>query len=70
LPPGFKLVDAFATNTLFEFPASGSGDLSQMLQILDQNKSHYGITDWGIGQTTLEEVFVRLITDADATADA
>lgn len=68
LPAGWKKIDAFATNSSYEFPPA-KGILSSLFQEIEQHKDEQGILDWGIGQTTLEEVFVRLISEADASAE-
>ncbi|KAI8925005.1 hypothetical protein BC831DRAFT_284172 [Entophlyctis helioformis] len=69
LPVGWTKVDAFATNTSYEFPPV-DGVLSYLFEKIEAEKANYGILDWGIGQTTLEEVFIRLISEDDAGADA
>ncbi|KAI9328048.1 hypothetical protein DFJ73DRAFT_904539 [Zopfochytrium polystomum] len=68
LPPGFTKLDAFATNTSYEF-ASGPGVMSRLFEIMERGKEQAGILDWGISQTTLEEVFLRIISENDADAD-
>ncbi|KAJ3305606.1 hypothetical protein HDV03_001251 [Kappamyces sp. JEL0829] len=68
LPPGWSKVDSFATNTSYEFPAK-SGVLSKVFRVVEEGKSRHGILDWGIGETTLEEVFIRLISEGDASAE-
>ena len=68
LPAGWKKIDSFATNSSYEFP-SVKGILSSMFATIESEKSENGILDWGIGQTTLEEVFIRLISEDDASAE-
>ena len=68
LPPGWKKMDAFATNTSYEFPPI-PGFLSELFIKVEAAKQKVGILDWGVGQTTLEEVFVKLISEADASAE-
>ncbi|KAI8848835.1 hypothetical protein BC829DRAFT_417287 [Chytridium lagenaria] len=68
LPEGWKKMDAFATNTSYEFPPS-TGIISSLFVEIEAGKARNGILDWGISQTTLEEVFLRIITDDDANAD-
>ena len=67
LPQGWTKVDAFSTNTSWEFPPT-PGILAKLFDIIEKDKSNNGILDWGVGQTTLEEVFIRLISDSDAEA--
>ncbi|KAL2917001.1 hypothetical protein HK105_203433 [Polyrhizophydium stewartii] len=69
LPAGWKKVDAFATNVSYEFPAV-AGSLSMLFKQIEQHKVENGILDWGVGQTTLEDVFISLISESDADADA
>ena len=68
LPTGWTRLDSFTTNTSYEFPAVASF-LPTLFAAMEQGNEEYGILDWGISQTTLEEVFLRLIGDDDAQAD-
>ncbi|KAI8909841.1 hypothetical protein EDD86DRAFT_190603 [Gorgonomyces haynaldii] len=68
LPSGWKKMDAFATSTTYEFPPV-QGVLSSLFVQIESKKKDVGILDWGVGQTTLEEVFVKLISEADASAE-
>ena len=61
-------MDSFATNVSYEFPAV-DGVVSKLFQLIEEGKTQHGILDWGLGQTTVEEVFVRLISESDAQAD-
>ncbi|KAI8620641.1 hypothetical protein BC830DRAFT_1164360 [Chytriomyces sp. MP71] len=55
-------------STAYEFPAAGS-DIPQLFETIEAQKEKYGVLEWGISQTTLEEVFLRIISDDDANAD-
>ena len=68
LPNGWKLIDKFATNISYEFPAE-KGALAKLFKAIEEKKKDVGILDYGVGQTTLEEVFVKLISEADASAE-
>ncbi|KAJ3368382.1 hypothetical protein HDU91_000618 [Kappamyces sp. JEL0680] len=68
LPNGWRKIDSFATNISYEFPAE-KGSIARLFKQVEEQKDQFGILDWGIGQTTLEEVFVRLISEADASAE-
>ncbi|KAJ3159175.1 hypothetical protein HK101_001137 [Irineochytrium annulatum] len=68
LPAGWRKVDSFATNTSYEFPPA-PGIISSLFSTIEAGKVENGILDWGISQTTLEEVFLKLINDDDANAD-
>ena len=64
----WKRLDNFATNVSYEFSAS-PGLISELFTRIEDQKGEHGIIDWGLSQTTLEEVFIRLISEADAQAD-
>lgn len=68
LPQGFRKIDAFATNTSYEFPAA-PGILGNIFKKMLAEKSNHGILDWGIGETSLEEIFLKLISESDASAE-
>lgn len=42
-------------------------NLSELIYSMKTNKSNYGIIEWGINQTSLEEVFLRLIKEDEST---
>ncbi|KAJ3338428.1 hypothetical protein HDU93_009524 [Gonapodya sp. JEL0774] len=64
----FERIDSFATVGGYEFiPTPGLvGDLFDRLQ---RESGAHGINDWGLSQTSLEEVFLQIISDEDANAD-
>ncbi|KAJ3314340.1 hypothetical protein HDV04_000706 [Boothiomyces sp. JEL0838] len=68
LPEGWTKVDSFATSITYEFPAK-KGAVASLFETIEKKKKEVGILDYGIGQTTLEEVFVKLINEADASAE-
>ncbi|KAJ2990992.1 hypothetical protein HDV02_004022 [Globomyces sp. JEL0801] len=68
LPAGWTQIDNYATNIAYEFPGA-PGAVARIFEVMEANKERIGILDYGIGQTTLEEVFVKLITEADASAE-
>ncbi|KAJ3244891.1 hypothetical protein HDU78_010370 [Chytriomyces hyalinus] len=68
LPVGWKKIDAFSTNAAYEFPAAAYA-IPKLFETIEQQKADHGVIQWGISQTTLEEVFLRIITDEDANAD-
>ena len=45
LPKGWKKIDAFATNTSYEFPAE-PGVISHLFAEIEKSKKNYGILDW------------------------
>jgi hypothetical protein len=68
LPAGWKKVDSFATSISYEFPYV-KGIITKIFQKVEAEKAEHGILDWGIGETTLEEVFLHLIGEDDAGAE-
>eukprot|EP00160_Parvularia_atlantis_P010481 Unigene2049_Nuclearia_a/m.6373 Unigene2049_Nuclearia_a/g.6373 ORF Unigene2049_Nuclearia_a/g.6373 Unigene2049_Nuclearia_a/m.6373 type:complete len:631 (-) Unigene2049_Nuclearia_a:124-2016(-) len=69
LPEGFKRIDSFAGNFSYEFPAKENA-VARVFDDLSQNAKQHGIVDWGLSQTSLEDVFLRIIGEADAMADS
>ncbi|KAJ3256877.1 hypothetical protein HK104_007075 [Borealophlyctis nickersoniae] len=65
----WRKVDAFATNTSYEFAPREEGDVGVVFERMEEAKERVGVVDWGLSQTTLEEVFLRIISEADANAD-
>ncbi|KAF9083778.1 hypothetical protein BGX23_011147 [Mortierella sp. AD031] len=43
------------------------GELSSVFYYLSQRDLFPAVEDWGISQTTLEDVFIKIVTDADAS---
>ena len=68
LPPTATLLDSFVTNVSFEFEAS-PGLIPSLFDNIGEFGSEHGIEDWGLSQTSLEEVFLRIISEEDADAD-
>lgn len=59
-PGMWTKLDNFTTNVSYEFqPAPGL--IPRLFDEIQRNKADHGIEDWGISQTTLEEVFLRII---------
>lgn len=68
LPTGWTRIDSFETQVSYEFKPT-HGMLSNLFVTVEANKSKYGIDDWGLSQTSLEEVFLKIISETDAEAD-
>jgi len=68
LPENYKIIRDLASNSIYEFIPT-QGLLSQLFEIIDQHKDQYGIIDWGISQSSLEEVFLSIISEDDADAE-
>ena len=52
----------------YKFPAV-DGSISKLFKQIEQGKTENGILDWGLGQSSIEEVFVNLVNESDASAD-
>ncbi|KAK3828786.1 MAG: hypothetical protein J3Q66DRAFT_307161 [Benniella sp.] len=67
LPIGAKKLDAFVTSESWEFETQ-PGLIQRLFEEIEAHKHEHGIDDWGLSQTTLEEVFLRIIQEEDADA--
>ncbi|CAG8582372.1 8531_t:CDS:2, partial [Racocetra fulgida] len=67
LPANAKKLDSFVTNVSYEFETE-NGLIAKLFREIEAHKNEYGIDDWGLSQTTLEEVFLKIIGEADAEA--
>ena len=61
--PGATIDDESAGALIYQFPASETENVPKCLEWLRQNKSNGVVKSMGIGQSTLEEVFLKLIRD-------
>ncbi|KAG0340963.1 hypothetical protein BG004_006208 [Podila humilis] len=63
----FRRLDKFSNSTVYEFELSQSGDLSMLFGALSKTGGLYAdVEDWGITQTTLEDVFIKIVTEGDS----
>lgn len=62
----YRRLDKFTNATTFEFEVSQSGDLSRIFGALSKPGLYADVEDWGISQTTLEDVFIKIVTDGDS----
>ncbi|CAG8546687.1 16969_t:CDS:10 [Funneliformis caledonium] len=60
--------DSFTTNVSYEFEAQ-PGLIAKLFEEIEKHKAKNDIDDWGLSQTSLEEVFLRIIGEADAEVD-
>jgi len=67
LPEDTKAIRDLVSNSIYEFIPT-PGLISNLFKILDDNKEKYGIIDWGVSQSSLEEVFLSIISEDDANA--
>jgi hypothetical protein len=50
---------------IFRIPRESFEDLPQLLTAIEAKKDELGITSYGVGQSTLEEVFLELNNDSE-----
>lgn len=67
--PQCELMDSIAGTSHFVVPTDNVKHMSTLFRVFEGQQDKIGMTDWGIGTTTLEEVFVRLTTIAGETLD-
>ncbi|ORX84081.1 hypothetical protein BCR32DRAFT_266561 [Anaeromyces robustus] len=67
IPKDHKVVRDLTSTSIYEFIPT-QGLISKLFELLEENKEKYGIIDWGISQSSLEEVFLSIISDDDADA--
>ena len=64
LPRPFRKIDSFATNISYEF--SDGSRLPTLIAEIVKNKDQAGILDWGLSQTTMDEVFLNLVHEDES----
>lgn len=62
--PGVVLEDDSAGSLIYQFPISVMPSIPSFLKYLEKGENPM-IRAWGISQTTLEEVFLKLIKEAN-----
>ncbi|KAL5032325.1 hypothetical protein RTP6_000451 [Batrachochytrium dendrobatidis] len=62
--PGAVLEDDSAGALIYQFPGSSTGSIPDFVQWLEENKDGL-VKSWGISQSTLEEVFLKLIRETN-----
>ncbi len=58
--PNAELEESFSGNNTYRIPTEGF-KMSSMLSALINGKEKMGINDWGISQTSLEDVFLNIV---------
>lgn len=61
--PGVILEDDSAGALIYQFPQSSTGNIPPFVQWMESSKGKL-VKSWGISQSTLEEVFLKLVRDA------
>ncbi|KAF9925032.1 hypothetical protein BGZ67_008934 [Mortierella alpina] len=70
----FRRTDKFTNATTYEFhlqlqqgsEVQARGQLSKVFSELSQPGRFPAVEDWGVSQTTLEDVFIKIVTEGDA----
>ncbi|ORY99506.1 P-loop containing nucleoside triphosphate hydrolase protein [Lobosporangium transversale] len=70
----YTRVDKFTNASTYEIEllnqdqeyVNGHGQLSKIFSYLSRPDQFPAIEDWGLSQTTLEDVFIKIVTDGDA----
>ena len=60
LIPDAELVENFVGNCTFQV-AAGSLVISRLFEQMENEKDAAGVQDWGVSQTTLEDVFIKIV---------
>ncbi|XP_062869316.1 phospholipid-transporting ATPase ABCA1 [Trichomycterus rosablanca] len=69
--PGAQLVEDFGREAVINFPhtSSENGSLALLLAELDRRLCEFGIVSYGLSDTTLEEIFLRVAEETGVDAD-
>lgn len=62
LSQGAKQAYAFGSQLTYTVPLA-DGDVAQIFNVMEKSKKQFGITEWGVTQASLEEVFVKVVTE-------
>jgi len=65
LLPAAKLVDHIGGNYTYQVPKAGV-TISELFESMEANRNKYAITDWSVTQTTLEDVFLKIVSNDEA----
>ncbi|KAI8815091.1 hypothetical protein BJ742DRAFT_659980, partial [Cladochytrium replicatum] len=68
LPQGWKKVDSFATLASYEFVPDPPGIIASLFETIEAGKREHGVEDWGLSQTSLEDVFLKICGEAEIEA--
>ncbi|XP_064626259.1 phospholipid-transporting ATPase ABCA1-like isoform X3 [Lineus longissimus] len=68
---GAVLVENIGTELMFQLPEEGvkSGEFARLFSNLDQDLDELGISSYGISDTSLEEVFLKVAEEGEETDD-
>jgi len=65
--PDAKLVNRVGTSSIFKL-SKNQFKVSELLKEIESSKNEVGIEDWGISQTSLEEVFISICKEDEPEA--
>jgi len=68
LLPKAKLRSAFNGSFVYLVPVEGL-EVSKLFENLESNKNELGISDWGISEPTLEDVFMEVVEAAEEASE-
>ncbi|RKP20418.1 hypothetical protein ROZALSC1DRAFT_28087 [Rozella allomycis CSF55] len=60
-------VDSYSTTASYEFTPD-PGTISRLFEHIELRKKEQGIQEWGLSQTSLDEVFLNIVQEDDADA--
>jgi len=61
---GARLVHSLGRQQTFVLPIEDV-DVAKLFNTLERQKRHHGVTEWGISQASLEEVFIKVATASE-----
>jgi ATP-binding cassette subfamily A (ABC1) protein 1 len=61
-----KVLSDVGAEVSFQLPNSDSASFAGMIRALEHNKSDLGVREYGIGVTTMEEVFIKVAASGSA----
>ncbi|XP_044541272.1 phospholipid-transporting ATPase ABCA7 [Gracilinanus agilis] len=69
--PGAQLVENLGHEVVLTLPGAGAhnGAFGKLFQELDSHREELGISDYGISDTTLEEIFMKMAKDSGVDTD-
>ncbi|XP_069503524.1 phospholipid-transporting ATPase ABCA7 isoform X2 [Ambystoma mexicanum] len=69
--PGFRLVEDIGQEVVYVLPYGGAkdGSFGKLFQELDVRLDELGVSSYGISDTTLEEIFLKVAEDTQVDAD-
>lgn len=60
--PGVKLLSQFPGTSSYSVKEL---DVAKLFKVMDEEKGKHGVTDWGVSQITLEDVFIHTVRTAE-----